>query len=501
MVFYRKYRPQRISELDLDSVRAKLSSMLASKELPHAFLFTGPKGLGKTSSARILAKAVNCEKKRSKTTTQLKNDRGIEPCNKCSVCISITNGSNIDVLEIDAASNRGIDEIRELRERIKFAPSSLSKKVYIIDEVHMLTTEAFNALLKTLEEPPEHVIFVLCTTEHWKLPTTIVSRAFHVQFEKPTPQELTRALTRIVSGEKLDIEDSVFTRVFELSDGAFRDAAKILEELCVAANGKKITGDLLEKMYKVNSLNQEAASLLKELSAKDVKSALETLDKLSQNGCDFKIFNEKVVGMLHEALLAKNGLTKTNIIIDRLGISDLQRLVSYFNESYKNIRFSVLPQIPLELAVIKYCVMDQSEKYEKEEKQGTGISNKGGKQTVILSGNEESLANARNSSDKLIRDSSVASDKPQNEINSDINEKGFLRSLIDRVKRDNFSVAGVLRSTRIMRLGDTDIELTTPFKFHGDKLKEAKVQALLDKTASEILGKNVKIVITILDRN
>src|SRR5690348_2704670 len=136
MVYYRKYRPQNISDLDLSAVREKLSSILSAKELPHAFLFTGPKGLGKTSSARILAKAINCE-----------NKKGIEPCNKCDACVSITNGSNIDVLEIDAASNRGIDEIRDLRDKIKYAPASLPRKVYIIDEVHMLTTDAFNALL------------------------------------------------------------------------------------------------------------------------------------------------------------------------------------------------------------------------------------------------------------------------------------------------------------------------------------------------------------------
>ena len=183
MVYYRKYRPQKVSELDLEEIREKLESILRAKEIPHAFLFSGPKGLGKTSAARILAKASNCEqrwevrnekldkevrsgkKKNQKITLQNPTSHlspltsNIEPCNVCDNCVSITNGSNIDVLEVDAASNRGIDEIRDLRGKIKYAPAALRKKVYIIDEVHMLTTDAFNALLKTLQEPPSHSVF------------------------------------------------------------------------------------------------------------------------------------------------------------------------------------------------------------------------------------------------------------------------------------------------------------------------------------------------------
>src|SRR3989344_1947762 len=169
MVFYRKYRPQTIEELDSRQVRDKLTSVLSKDSGFHALLFTGPKGLGKTSAARIVAKAVNCEK--INDYSKGKKLKGtLEPCNKCSACTSITNGTNMDVLEIDGASNRGIDEIRDLREKIKLSPAYALKKVYIIDEVHMLTTEAFNALLKTLEEPPNHVIFILCTTEPHKVP-------------------------------------------------------------------------------------------------------------------------------------------------------------------------------------------------------------------------------------------------------------------------------------------------------------------------------------------
>src|SRR3990167_555527 len=164
MVFYLKYRPKKISELDSSLLVERLESILKGKvpdKIPHAFLFTGPKGLGKTSTARILAKSINCTNRKGAE---------IEPCNKCSSCNAINTGSNLDVMEIDGASNRGIDEIRDLREKIRLAPLSSLKKIYIIDEVHMLTTEAFNALLKTLEEPPKHAFFILCTTEGQKVP-------------------------------------------------------------------------------------------------------------------------------------------------------------------------------------------------------------------------------------------------------------------------------------------------------------------------------------------
>ena len=195
MVFYLKYRPRKISELDSLVLREKLEGVLKGKipdKIPHAFLFTGPKGLGKTSTARIIAKSINCTSRKGSE---------FEPCNRCSSCKSIDNGSNLDVLEIDGASNRGIDEIRDLREKIRLSPVSSLKKIYIIDEVHMLTTEAFNALLKTLEEPPEHAFFILCTTEPQKIPATITSRCFHIKFSKPTEEDFLHSFNRVLRGE------------------------------------------------------------------------------------------------------------------------------------------------------------------------------------------------------------------------------------------------------------------------------------------------------------
>ncbi len=446
MVFYRKYRPQKISELDLPDVREKLTSILSSKNLPHAFLFTGSKGLGKTSAARILAKAINC------TSTSA------HPCNQCDNCISITNGSNIDVLEIDAASNGGVEEIRSLRERVKFASSSLKYKVYIIDEVHMLSTGAFNALLKTLEEPPSHVIFVLATTELWKLPPTVVSRTFQIQFEKPTDEQIAASLERVIKGEKLDVQKGVLERIAQISDGAFRDATKNLEQLVLNSNGKKITQELFDATFKMGGLKDLVDELLIALSQKDGKKGLEIIEVLSSNGSDFKVVIEALVDRLRAQLMLKNGIEAEGQSIEQLTIEDINELLKLSNEAYGELKLSVIPSLPLELLVVGYCILG---------KESEQVS------VPIIA--------------------SEAKQSPQQQ------PKNLLANLITELNITNKPGAALLRSAREASVENEVMTIITPFPIHADRLKSEKVLPDLLKAAENVA--NTKVEVKILVEN
>lgn len=464
MVYYRKYRPQTISDLDLPSVREKLTAILSSKELPHAFLFTGSKGLGKTSSARILAKAINCTGHTSKD----KGSSAIEPCNACDACTSITNGSNIDVLEIDAASNGGVEEMRTLRERVKFASTTLKYKVYIIDEVHMLSTGAFNALLKTLEEPPSHVIFILATTELWKLPATVVSRTFQILFEKPTHAQIANSLERIILGEKLDIEKEVLLKVAEVSDGAFRDAAKLLEELVLSSKGKKITVSLFDDTFKTKGLYEEIYDLLGAYARRDAKKALEVITTLHMNGSDFKVVIGRIVDHLRGLLMLRNGIESREKDIKGLSIEDIKNLLEMSNEAYAELKVAVIPTLPLELMTVKFCILDA-------------------KKPEIGSQQTQSSAVEMPRNDVPDAKANAISPKSTN----------LLSDLFNELNKINKPGAALLRSAKNALLEGSILTISTPFPIHAERLKSDKVFEDLVKVAEVVCGKKVEVTVTV----
>jgi len=229
VVIARRWRPQQFNEIiGQEHVSKTLSNAIANNRIAHSYIFTGPRGVGKTTTARILAKAVNCEKGPTP-----------HPCNECASCKAITVGNSMDVLEIDGASNRGIDEVRNLRENIRYAPTQGKYRIYIIDEVHMLTKEAFNALLKTLEEPPEHAMFIFATTEIHRVPATILSRCQRFDFRRIPLKTIMEHLRRICDGEKIDIQEEALLQIAKKADGSMRDAQSILDQL-ISFSGNKI---------------------------------------------------------------------------------------------------------------------------------------------------------------------------------------------------------------------------------------------------------------------
>jgi len=474
-MFFLKYRPKTIAELDLDEVRDQLGSILKRKEIPQAFLFSGPKGAGKTSAARILAKVVNCL-----------NLQGFEPCNQCRLCRQINSDSSLDVLEIDAASNRGIDDVRQLKEKVAFAPIDASYKVYIIDEAHMLTKEAFNALLKTLEEPPDHVIFILCTTNPEKIIATVLSRLIRINFSKGSDKEVKRCLDKVISGEKLSVEPKVIEAIIRLSDGGFRDAQKILENL-VLSSGKKLLWNKVKK--KLNYWQkQQPEFLLAALASGDLNEALSISQVLASEGAGFADYLAEVLNTISRMIFLKSTPKKKEGTLSQLSeiftFSRLVKLSRLLSRALLEQKSTVLPQLPLQLAVTEFVGKAEA---------GDKISSK----------DNDSSANSSNSPKKRsVRDKSPAVGV---EISSGGEKRGAKtllsladleskwQDLLEAVRPMNHSVAAFLRASRPKTIehGDT-LVLEVFYKFHKDKLEEERNRKIVETGLEQICGHFLK---------
>lgn len=475
MVLYRKYRPQKIAEIDNPEVREKLEKILSSGKPPHAFLFSGPKGTGKTSSARIIAKSLNCEKN---------NGKG-EPCNRCSTCLSITNGTNLDILEIDAASNRGIDEIRDLRDKIRLAPAGARKKIYIIDEVHMLTTEAFNALLKTLEEPPEHALFVLCTTNAEKLPETIVSRCRQIDFKKAGISDLLQSLKRAKRGEEREVDEKALEQIAQLADGSYRDAHKLLEEVLTAYPRAKITDEMVQKVLGEKEIS---GNLFGWMPTYDAKQGLEMIGLMAEKGVDFKFLNQTILETLHAHLLKKYGLTQENFPyqepLENLEISDLKILINLFSKAGQELKTAIIPQLPLELAIVEWC-----------EEKGKDAGGDEFSHPTLSSLDSTSSHSTKAKKDKdpavSVGPSKIVTRHPPGDEVEELGTKW--QEILTAVKPYNHSVAGLLRSCRPASFDGETLIIEAFYKFHYDRLSETKIRELLEKVIEELFGKKIKV--------
>lgn len=327
ITLYRKYRPKNFEEVAGQKEIVKtIKTSLRNGKTSHAYLFTGPRGVGKTTLARLIAKGVNC----------LENGITDEPCNRCENCLAINNGTFLDMVEIDAASNRGIDEIRQLKEKINYQPVKGRKKIYIIDEVHMLTKEAFNALLKTLEEPPEHVIFILATTEADKILPTIISRCQRYDFKTLSLNDMKEQLRFIGKNEGVDIPDDVLELIYESSGGSVRDAVSILERIMVTCLGEEITLEKSEEVLGVTSA-KKMEEFLMEIKEKNYIKLVKTLDNFWNDSVEielfFKDFAKYCKGLMAKGELEiEKGLTIIGCIFDSLNkfkYEEDKRLVGY----------------------------------------------------------------------------------------------------------------------------------------------------------------------------
>jgi DNA polymerase-3 subunit gamma/tau len=496
MVFYRKYRPQKIEDLDNEQVRQNLYSIFSKSDFSHAFLFTGPKGLGKTSTARIVAKIINCEKHIG--LKGQRSEKEIEPCNKCEQCLSISNGNNLDVLEIDGASNRGIDEIRDLKEKINLAPFKASKKIYIIDEVHMLTTEAFNALLKTLEEPPSHAVFILCTTEQHKVPATIASRCSRINFTRATNDELVHSLQRIVKAEEIKADKEALLEIAKLSDGSFRDGAKLLEEVAVFAGRKNVTVDLVNGKFNNLGIAANISQMLDALIQKDAKKGIEICKELEKQGMDFKYFIEELMGKLHLMLLQKVGVEK----VDKepsLELSEIRKLFQLLTTAYLETKTAVLAQMPLEMVVLEWGEEGRGSVTEGAEVDTKifSLPAQGPKNLNLKAkGSNESSKNfvsPRASNSPTFNSFAGGSTPATANRQAPSAKNGILNELINEVKMQNPLVAGLLRSCSADEVENNKLNIIASSKFHKEKLEEAKAMKILKESADKVFGKAIQI--------
>lgn len=478
MVFYLKYRPQTLDDLvGQERVKADLIKAFEGNHLSHAYLFCGPRGTGKTSTARILAKMVNCL-------------GAVVPCNKCASCISITDGSSLDLIEIDAASNRGIDDIRDLKEKIKLAPSSSKKKVYIIDEVHMLSAEAFNALLKTLEEPPAHVLFILATTELHKIPETILSRVTKLDFKTASTSDLVKALKKVAEGEKLEVEEQALIALAKKSDGSFRDAIKILDQ--VSSISSKITLSLVEESLRSSNFENQT-KLLQTILDSNSAQALKIVSEQVNLGVNIKEYILSIMDLLRSILFIKYQLGEAlkdsfseekYQVLEKLAgefsKDQLLKAISSFQEALEKLKVTSIPSLPLEIAVVESSELNVKSEKIKEDLQIY-------KEEALVKP-EPVIFEAKPNDDVMV----VAVDlSPDSTSMSILKDKW--NYILETVKPHNYSLEAMLKLVKILECSDDKLVLEVPYAFHQRILEAPKSRNLLESVLSEVLGRAIKV--------
>ena len=478
MALYHTHRPQQFSDIiGQDHIKTTLQNALKNGQVAHAYLFAGPRGLGKTTTARILAKAVNCENNLKsqisnlKITTQSsklskeKQTFSVEPCNTCGSCVAITKGSALDVLEIDAASNRGIDDVRQLREMVRFAPTNINKRVIIIDEVHMLTKEAFNALLKTLEEPPTHVLFILATTEPHKVPITILSRVQRFDLKPASIQMLADHLKNIAQKEKIKLDPEAAILIAELAEGSFRDAVSLLDQ--ISTGSTTIQVQTVRQMLGLSE-QKAIADFFNALQNNDRQMALKIIDDFFSIGKDPHYFIAQAIRQTRKMLR----ITFSNQVASWL--TDLVK-------ANEQLKYSPVPNLPLELFIAKQIHEP------KNNAQIDSIQNKPEEITPKIE-----YKSARPQSVTVKTDEAKNIEPPLPRIKGKVNEE-IWHKFINSLKGSNTSLAALLQGSHLVKSGDGICTIAVKYKFHKDKITQTKNLLLLEETLEKTLNKRTKI--------
>jgi DNA polymerase III subunit gamma/tau len=519
---YRKYRPQQFSEvIGQKHIIKTLTNALKNNRLGQAYLFTGPRGTGKTTTARLLAKAVTC------------TDReGAEPCLKCPHCLAMANRSSLDVIEIDAASNTGVDNIRELRDSIKLLPTQALFKVYIIDEVHMLSIGAFNALLKTLEEPPKHVIFILATTSLHKVPETILSRCQRFDFSRLPLDHIIEKLSGIAVSEGVTIDKPALEMIALAAEGGMRDAESLLMQV-ISLEDKTITTDEVSSILGITD-QQKVEQFIEHIAHKKTQEALLLINQLVENGADLYIFTNSLLHSLRQILLISIDATLINTLAfemtqeriatlsactHALTTPDIITLIDLFSFARKEIRLASIPQLPLEIVVIKFLMPESigDRQMPISNQQGVNTKQPTPIQSQITPPTQAPVIQTINihpeNPTSLVKDSLIAPviDIPSTTLSSSSHQdtsditsvtidtvKEHWQLILDKVREWNSSLALTLGNCRPLYIGEGgSVVLGAKFPMYKDKINAVENKLTVESAFDTILESKTKIKVVL----